>query len=664
MHSLFHWLVSRTAFIRSRMGLGQILAVLLSIAAIGVRFLIGDVLTGFPFVTFFPAVVLAAFLGGRNAGITAAILGGLLSDYYLIKPFHSFIPPWPLGWIALGFYGFTVAIIVALTSGVFAALDRQKHSEKALQDLNTVLEETVAQRTAALRSSETRLRSIFETSYQYLGLLTPAGIVLEANTLSLQGIQCELIDVLGKPFWETGWFSGTPGLSELVRAAIPAIAAGESIRQEMHAFLPEGGWRWFDFSARPLRGRDGAVVAIITEATELTDRKKTEEALRQAQKMEAVGQLTGGIAHDFNNMLSIVIGSLDMARRRLTGAENPQLRQILNNATEGAQRAATLTARLLAFSRQQPLEPKTVDANALVSGMSELLRRTIGETIEIETVLSAGLWNTFADAVQLESAIINLAVNARDAMPNGGKLTIETANAHLDESYARENGEIAAGQYVMIALTDSGTGMTPDVLEHAFEPFYTTKSIGKGTGLGLSQVFGYIKQSRGHVKIYSEQEHGTTIKIYLPRQTGDDNAADDIVDERPVTRGTIHTVVLIVEDDARVRETTADSALELGYTVLVARDVAHALELVKTEPRIDLLFTDVVMPELSGRVLAERAQAQRPDLKVLFTTGYTRNAVVHNGVLDSGLALLPKPFTLQQLAAKLSDVMSAPLVKV
>jgi PAS domain S-box-containing protein len=664
MPSAFHWLYSQTQFIRSRPWLGQIAAVLLSFAAIGVRFLFGGVLTGFPFVTIFPAVVLAAFLGGRYAGGTAAVLGAILANYFLIKPAHSFVTLWPMGWVAIGLYAFTTGIIVALMTGMFAALERQKRSEEELQELNAQLEETVAHRTAALRSSETRLRAIFETGLQYQGLLTPAGIVLEANAISLQGIKSKLIDVLGKPFWETPWFTGTPGLPELVRAAIPAIAAGNTIRQELHAFLPEGGWRWFDFSARPLRGHDGAVIAIITEALELTERKKAEESLRQVQKMEAVGQLTGGIAHDFNNMLSIVIGSLDMARRRLTGNENPQLRQILDNATEGAERAATLTARLLAFSRQQPLEPKTVDANALVSGMSELLRRTLGETIAIETVLATGLWNTFADAAQLESAILNLAVNARDAMAQGGKLTIETANAYLDDAYARENEDIAAGQYVMIAVTDTGTGMTPEVLEHAFEPFYTTKGIGKGTGLGLSQVFGYVKQSRGHVKIYSELGHGTAIKIYLPRHQGPDAETIKNVAPLPIARGTNQTVILVVEDEPRVRQMTADAVLELGYTALVARDASHALELLKSEPRIDLLFTDVVMPDMSGRVLAERAQAQRPGLKVLFTTGYTRNAVVHNGVLDSGLALLPKPFTLEQLATKLTDVMAAPAAKV
>ena len=361
-----------------------------------------------------------------------------------------------------------------------------KSEKEALQVLNAELEARVEQRTAALRTSEARLRTIFETSYQYQGLITLEGILLDANAISLQIINAKLEDVVGKPFWNSPWFSATPGMPETVRGAITAVATGESVRQEIHVNLPEGGWRWFDFTMRPIRDRDGAIIAIVPEAVELTQRRNAEEALRQSQKMEVMGQLTGGIAHDFNNMLAIIIGSLDMARRRLTGSEDQKLNQCLDHAMEGAERAATLTARLLAFSRQQPLEPKNIDANKVVTGMSELLRRAIGEAIQIETVLARGLWRTFADAAQLENAIVNLAVNARDAMPSGGKLTIETANADLDDCYAAANPDVVAGQYLMIGVTDTGTGMTPEVPKLAFDPFYTTKGAGKGTGLGLS----------------------------------------------------------------------------------------------------------------------------------------------------------------------------------
>ncbi len=374
--------------------------------------------------------------------------------------------------------------------------------------------------------------------------------------------------------------------------------------------------------------------------------------LNQSQKMEAVGQLTGGIAHDFNNMLAIIIGSLDMARRRLTGAEHPTVPKCIDNAAEGAERAALLTSRLLAFSRQQPLEPRVVDANKLVGGMSELLRSTIGEPIAIETVLSGGLWRVFADPAQIESALVNLAVNARDAMPNGGKLTIETANTDLDERYARAQSEVSAGQYVMISITDTGGGMPPEVMQRAFDPFFTTKGVGKGTGLGLSQVFGFVKQSGGHVKIYSEIGQGTTVKIYLPRYLGGAPAVAPGARSEALPLGQVDEIVLVVEDDARVRQMSVDALRELGYTVVQAQTPTEALQQVEAQPNLALLFTDIVMPEMSGRELSNRILKQLPGLKVLFTTGYTRNAIVHNGVIDRGMAFLPKPFTLDQLARK------------
>jgi signal transduction histidine kinase/ActR/RegA family two-component response regulator len=544
MDSYFYRLIEATDTIRSRPWLAHLAAILLSLGAIAMRLLIGDVLTGFPFLTLFPAVMLATFLGGLWPGVTASVLCGLWSDYYLIPPYHSIVPVWPAGWIALFFYAATVATIVALTNGMLVALQRAHRSEVDLQGLNLALEVKVAERTAALKA-------------------------------------------------------------------------------------------------------------------EIAERAQAEATIRQMQKMEAIGQLTGGVAHDFNNMLGIVIGSLDMARRRLKGSEHPQLPVYLDHATEGARRAATLTARLLAFSRQTPLEPHPVEINKLVAGMSDLLRRTIGENIQIETVLAGGLWRTFIDAAQLENALINLAINARDAMPGGGKLTVETANTFLDERYAETQTEVTPGQYVMVSVTDTGSGMTPDVMERAFDPFYTTKQVGKGTGLGLSQVFGYVKQSLGHVKIYSELGQGTTVKIYMPRHTGA-VAAPDAVESKVAAQGSNDTLVLVVEDDDQVRQTTVAAVRELGYSVLEAETASHALSLVATRP-VDILFTDVVMPEMSGRELADRARREKADLAVLFTTGYTRNAIVHNGVLDEGVALLSKPFTLSQLAAKLRDARGAPV---
>ena len=390
---------------------------------------------------------------------------------------------------------------------------------------------------------------------------------------------------------------------------------------------------------------------------ESEERKAAEGQVRQLQKMEAIGQLTGGIAHDFNNMLAIVVGSLDLARRRLVGTEHPNIAKCIDNAAEGAQRAAVLTARLLAFSRQQPLDPKVLDANKLVGGMSELLRRTIGEPIRIETVLAGGLWRVRADATEIENALVNLAVNGRDAMPDGGKLTIETANCDLDDRYARAHVEVTAGQYVMISVSDSGVGMPAEVIERAFDPFYTTKGVGKGTGLGLSQVFGFLKQSKGHVKIYSEVGHGTTIKLYLPRYSGTDTTIEAAVRREALPVGTADEIVLVVEDEAGVRHVSVDALRELGYTVIQAASPNEALQQLAVQPHVTLMFTDIVMPDMTGRQLAEKALEQRPDLKVLYTTGYTRNSIVHNGVLDPGTAFLAKPFTIEQLAAKIREVL-------
>ncbi|MCC6919286.1 MAG: CHASE3 domain-containing protein [Alphaproteobacteria bacterium] len=401
------------------------------------------------------------------------------------------------------------------------------------------------------------------------------------------------------------------------------------------------------------KARDLLAEANARLHAEAASRAAAEAQLRQSQKMESLGQLTGGIAHDFNNMLSIVIGSLDLARRRLR-SDPDKAEAAIGHALDGAQRAASLTSRLLAFSRQQPLAPTVSDVNKLVSAMSELLRRTLGEQVEIETVLAGGLWRVFADAPQIESAVLNLAVNARDAMPEGGKLTIETANAYLDDKYAAEHAEVSAGQYVMLSVSDTGTGMSAQTIERAFDPFYTTKGVGKGTGLGLSQVFGFVKQSGGHVKIYSELGQGTTVKIYLPRFAGEAAVAGETA-PAAISRGT--ESILVVEDEDSVRRVTVDTLRELGYTVVHASGGTAALALFAQNNKIDLLFTDVVMPEMSGRALADEALKLRPDLKVLYATGYTRNAVVHNGMLDAGVAFMTKPFTMEQLAQKVRAVL-------
>ncbi len=403
---------------------------------------------------------------------------------------------------------------------------------------------------------------------------------------------------------------------------------------------------------------------------QIAEREKAEEALRQSQKMESIGQLTGGVAHDFNNLLAIILGNLERAERRLAaGAEPAQLRGIIANAKAGADRAALLTRSLLAFSRRQPLRPQPVEVNRLVSGMSELLRRTLGEQVRVETVVAGGLWRTSVDPNQLESSLLNLAVNARDAMPDGGKLTIETANAYLDASYTAGQQDLAPGQYVVICITDTGTGMSKEVMEKAFEPFFTTKDIGQGTGLGLSQVYGLVKQSGGHVKIYSEPGEGTTIKIYLPRLIAAEEPSPAAAQEppEPDAQPPRAGAVLTVEDDDGVREHSAGILSELGYRVFQASNGPDALAVLKAHPEIALLFTDVGLPGgMNGRQLADEATRRHPGLAVLYTTGYARNAIVHDGRLDPGVRLVTKPFTFSQLAAAVAEALrpSAPGVLV
>ena len=393
-------------------------------------------------------------------------------------------------------------------------------------------------------------------------------------------------------------------------------------------------------------------------ADEIAQRAKAEDALRQAQKMEAVGQLTGGVAHDFNNLLTVIIGGLDTIKRSKPGDE-ARIARAADMALQGAHRATSLTGRLLAFSRRQPLNPKPLDPNILVRDMNELLHRSIGEHIELEGVLAPRIWAIEVDQNQLESAIINLAVNARDAMPAGGKLTIETSNTALDESYAATDAEVVPGQYVMIAVSDSGSGMSKETLNRAFEPFFTTKEVGRGTGLGLSMVYGFVKQSGGHVTIYSEEGHGTTIKLYFPRYRGqtDTKSVDHMVAIPASSEG---EVILVVEDNDDVRAYSTMILAELGYTVLEASECEEALAILKTDSRIDLLFTDVVLPGRTGKQLADEAALIRPGLKVLFTTGYSRNAIVHHGRLDAGLELISKPFTFEQMAMRVRDVIDRP----
>ena len=391
---------------------------------------------------------------------------------------------------------------------------------------------------------------------------------------------------------------------------------------------------------------------------EVAERAKTEEQLRQAQKMEVVGQLTGGIAHDFNNLLTGIIGSLDMMQRKIAAGRSGETERYISVALTSANRAAALTHRLLAFSRRQPLDPRPVDANRLVTSTEDLLRRTLGEKIRLEMVTAGGLWQTLCDPHQLESAILNLAINARDAMPDGGQLTIETCNAHLDSRYAASTRDVRPGQYVCICVSDTGTGMSSETIEKAFEPFFTTKPIGQGTGLGLSMIYGFARQSDGYAKIYSEVGQGTTVKIYLPRFHG---RVEDVEPSDQVPAAALATqhaeIVLVVEDETAVRDLVVEVLSDLGYRTLEAVDGQSGLAILHSSQPIDLLVTDVGLPGMNGRQMAEAARLQRPGLKILFMTGYAENAAVSGGFLEPGMELLTKPFAVDALAQRLSEIL-------
>jgi PAS domain S-box-containing protein len=452
--------------------------------------------------------------------------------------------------------------------------------------------------------------------------------------------------------------------------AVPILLAGENGPRS----------RFIDLLYQPIRSDTGDIVGIfvggydVTErvlaekaleqanstleqrvAQALREREKAEEALRQAQKMEAVGQLTGGIAHDFNNMLTGVIGPLDLLQHHLAKGNMDRVQRYIDAAKTSAQRAAGLTQRLLAFSRRQSLDVKPVDVNALVAGMEDLLRRTLGESIGLEVVLHAEAWPVTTDQNQLESALLNLAINSRDAMPEGGRLTIETANTHLDEAYVTRVDDLQAGDFVVICVSDTGTGMSEAVMAKAFDPFFTTKPIGAGTGLGLSMIYGFAKQSGGHVRIYSEVGRGTTVKLYLPRHWG------EVVEARKqaikIQRARQGERVLLVEDDPAVRMLVHDVLTDLGYGVRQAVDGRAALPMLQEMERIDLLITDVGLPGLNGRQLAEIAREKVPGLKVLFITGYAERAAVRGKFLDAGMEMLTKPFAIDVLSAKIREML-------
>jgi PAS domain S-box-containing protein len=457
---------------------------------------------------------------------------------------------------------------------------------------------------------------------------------------------------------QTGWRMHVHS-DDLARvdAAAQKLLSGQSNSQKLQYRFrrADGSWAIVEDNAFAMLDDLGKVSRVLGSMTDISEQTFLEERLRQAQKMEAVGHLTGGVAHDFNNLLTIILGNTEILEEELN--DLPHLQRLAKMSLDAAAHGADLTNRLLAFSRKQPLEPKVLDVAQLIQGLDGLLRRTLPENIDIEIVRSGGLWKIEADASQLESALLNLTVNARDAMPDGGSLTIEMANAMLDDDYAAKELDVTPGQYVVIVVSDTGHGIPADILPRVFDPFFTTKEVGKGSGLGLSMVFGFVKQSGGHVRVYSEVDEGTAIKMYFPRSLAKpENSIADRARRKTITGGT--ESILVVEDDGAVREYVTAQLQWLGYHVFEASAGAEAMEVLNQTAGIDLLFTDVMMPGgMGGRELADAARQLRPSLKVLFTSGYTENSIVHQGRLDPGVRLLNKPYRREQLAAKIREVL-------
>ncbi|MFG3448422.1 PAS domain-containing protein [Stenotrophomonas sp. NPDC047960] len=527
-----------------------------------------------------------------------------------------------------------------------------KQAQALLTASNESLERQVSERTSALHRSESRLQALFESSFQHQNLLTLDGHIIDTNSASLAAILATKEEVRGALYCEAAWFADTEGVPAIVCQAVLEAAAGSASRHELDLRLPTGK-RTFEFSFRPLLDHQGSITAVVSEAVETTARRQAEEALRQSQKIEAVGQLTGGIAHDFNNILTVIAGNVEYAKLltdRLGDAAEGSARA-LDNALKGVMRAANVTQRLLAFSRRQPLRSLPVDLNAQVRDMEDMLHRSLGELVQLEIVHHPDIWCVEVDPSQLEASVLNLAVNARDAMPEGGRLVIEVDNAHLDDDFTAQNPDVPPGQYAMLRVKDTGHGMSAETLTRVFEPFFTTKEVGRGTGLGLSMVYGFVKQSGGHVLVDSVPGAGTSITLLFPRSAVELPEAAQ-TEQRGLGGYEMQdeATVLVAEDNDDVRAYTVDTLRQLGYRVLEAHDGPSAIRLLeRTDVSVDLLFSDIVMPGMSGWELAKRAQAQKPALRVLFTSGYPRD-IDASGAAGRNIAILGKPFTRSDLA--------------
>ena len=513
---------------------------------------------------------------------------------------------------------------------------------------------------AKLRESEQQFRLLVQGVTDYaIFMLDVEGRVASwnAGAQRIKGYTPE--EIIGHHF--SNFYTEADRAAGLPRMGLETATRQGRWEHEGQRVRKDGTSFWAHVIIDAIQDDDGKLVGFAKVTRDITERREAEAALKQAQdtmirsqKLEAIGQLTGGVAHDFNNLLQVISGNLQLLSKDIAGNARAEMR--VQNALAGVARGSKLASQLLAFARRQPLEPRVVNAGRLIKGMDELLRRALGGETEVETVVAGGLWNSFVDPDQLENAILNLAINARDAMSGEGRLTIEASNAFLDDEYVRQHDELSAGQYVMIAVTDTGSGIPPNILDRVYEPFFTTKAEDKGTGLGLAMVYGFLKQSGGHVKIYSEVGAGTTVKLYLPRVIASEDA---LISTPSVEIKGGEETVLVVEDDQEVREVAVSMLTDLGYRVFKAKDAASALVVIDSGVPIDLIFTDVMMPgTLRSPELARKARERLPYVAVLFTSGYTQNAIVHGGRLDPGVELLAKPYTREALARKVRHVLA------